>query len=64
MRHQESEVAAALSLLLANITRWDDLDVEQLLQPERVTATPAVQPPEVNLDQYDQLLQEVYCDPA
>ena len=57
-------MAAALSLLLANITRWDDLDVEQLLQPQRVTATPVVQLPEINLDQYDRLLQEVCCDPA
>jgi hypothetical protein len=64
VRHQESEVAAALSLLLDNITRWDDLDVEQLLQPQRVIATPVVQLPVINLDQYDRLLQEVCCDPA
>jgi hypothetical protein len=63
-RHQESEVVAALSLLLANTTRWDDLDVEQLLQPRRVVATPVVAPPEINLDQYDRLLQEVCGDPA
>jgi transposase InsO family protein len=63
-RHSESEVAAALRLLLANTTRWDDLDVEQLLQPQRVTVTPVVQQLEINLDQYDRLLQEVCCDPA
>jgi hypothetical protein len=63
-RHQESEVAAALSLLLAHTTRWDDLDVEQLLQPQTVAATPVVPPPVINLEQYDRLLQEVCCDPA
>jgi hypothetical protein len=63
-RHSESEVAAALSLLLAQSTRWDDLDVEQLLQPQTVAATPAVAPPVINLAQYDQLLQEVCGDPA
>ena len=64
VRHSESEVAAALSLLLAQPTRWDDQDVEQLLQPQRVTATPLVAPPQVNLNQYDRLLQEVCGDPA
>jgi hypothetical protein len=64
VRHQESEVAAALSLLLTNTTRWNDLDVEQLLQPRRVAVTPMVQQLEINLDQYDRLLQEVNCDPA
>ena len=63
VRHQESEVATALSLLLAQSTRWDDLDVEQLLRPQTV-ATPAMIPPQINLDQYDRLLQEVCCDPA
>ena len=64
VRHQESEVAAALSLLLAQTTRWDDLDVEQLLQTQIVAATPMLAPAVINLDQYDRLLQEVYCDPA
>jgi len=63
-RHSESEVATALSLLLAQTTRWDDLDVEQLLQPQLVAATPVVAPPVINLAQYDRLLQEVCCDPA
>jgi hypothetical protein len=64
VRHSESEVGTALRLLLAQPTRWDDLDVEQLLQPQRVTATPLVAPPQVNLNQYDRLLQEVCGDPA
>lgn len=63
-RHQESEVAAALSLLLVNTTRWDDLDVEQLLQPQMIAETPVVDLPVINLNQYDGLLQEVCYDPA
>jgi hypothetical protein len=63
-RHSESEVAAALSLLLAHSTRWNDLDVEQLLQPRTMTTTPVVAPPVINLNQYDGLLQEVCYDPA
>jgi hypothetical protein len=63
-RHSESEVATALSLLLAQTIRWDDLDVEQLLHPQLVVTTPVVAPPVINLAQYDRLLQEVCCDPA
>jgi len=63
-RHQESEVAAALSLLVVQTTRWDELDVEQLLQPQGVAVTPMVDPPVINLAQYDRLLREVCCDPA
>jgi hypothetical protein len=64
VRHSENEVAAALSLLLTHTTRWDDLDVEQLLHPQRVTTTPLVPPPKIDLSQYDRLLQEVCGDPA
>jgi len=63
-RHSESEVAAALNLLLANTTRWDDLDVEQLLQPTLMAEAPVVDLPVINLAQYDRLLQEVSYDPA
>jgi hypothetical protein len=63
-RHSESEVAAALSLLLANTTRWNELDVEQLVQPQIISETPMVAPPVINLNQYDRLLQEVSYDPA
>ncbi len=63
-RHSESEVAAALHLLLANATRWHELDVEQLLQPQRMAPAPMVAPPVINLNQYDRLLQEVSYDPA
>jgi len=64
VRHSESEVAAALSLLLANTTCWDDLDVEQLVQPQVIAEIPVVAPPVINLNQYDRLLQEVSYDPA
>ena len=50
-RHSESEVAAALNLLLANTTRWDDLDVEQLLQPQVIAEIPVVAPAVINLNQ-------------
>lgn len=63
-RHQESEVATALKLLLAHTTRWDDLDVEQLLQPQISVTIPVVAPAVINLNRYDQLLQEVSYDAA
>jgi transposase InsO family protein len=63
-RHSESEVATALRLLLAQTTRWDELDVEQQLQPQTRVEHPVVAPPVINLAQYDRLLQEVCCDPA
>ena len=63
-RHSESEVVAALSLLLVNTTRWNELDVEQLVHPQMMAKTPMVAPPVINLSQYDRLLQEVSYDPA
>jgi len=63
-RHSESEVAVALHLLLANPTRWTELDVEQLLQPQVRAEHPVVDPPEINLAQYDHLLQEGSYDAA
>lgn len=57
-RHLECEVATTLTLLLAGSTRWDDTDVEQLLQPQPSVAIPLLSPPAVDLQQYDQLLQE------
>lgn len=64
-RHLESDVAAALSLLLAQPARWAETDVERLLpsQPQAL-AVPLLAPPVVNLAQYDALLQEVSYDPA
>jgi hypothetical protein len=63
-RHSESEVAVALHLLLTTPTRWTELDVEQLLQPQARASAPVVAPPEINLAQYDHLLQEGSYDPA
>jgi hypothetical protein len=56
-RHPESEVATALSLLLADSDRWSDLDVEQLLRHRQLSVIPTVTPPVVNLSRYDQLLR-------
>lgn len=58
-RHLECEVATALALLLTGTSRWDDTDVEQLLQPQPAVAVPLLSPPAVNLDRYDRLLKEV-----
>jgi transcriptional regulator with XRE-family HTH domain len=58
-RHLECEVATALTLLLADTIRWDDADVEQLLQLQPSVAIPLLAPPTVDLQQYDLLLQEV-----
>jgi hypothetical protein len=63
-RHLECEVATALTLLLKGTSRWDDTDVEQLLQPQPAAAVPLLAPPEVNLDRYDRLLKEVTYVPA
>lgn len=63
-RHLECEVATALTLLLSGTSRWDDTDVEQLLQPQPAVAVPLLSPPAVNLDRYDRLLKEVTHVPA
>ena len=63
-RHLECEVTTALTLLLAGSTRWDDTDVEHLLQPQPAMAVPLLSPPVVNLDRYDRLLKEVTYVPA
>ena len=63
-RHLECEVATALTLLLSGTSRWDDTDVEQLLQPQPAAAVPLLAPPVVNLDRYDRLLKEVTHVPA
>ena len=54
-RHLESEVATALELLLSEATRWDETDVERLMQLETPTR-PILQTPNVQLTMYDQLL--------
>jgi transposase InsO family protein len=62
-QHLESEVAAALSLLLEGQARWDDTQVERLIQPQPLPV-PQLALPLVNLSQYDSLLQEVGRDLA
>jgi hypothetical protein len=57
-REMESEVAAALERLLATPERWNETDVEHLLQPEPVHV-PHLACGQVHLQQYDQLLSEV-----
>jgi len=63
-RYLECEVAEALTLLLAGSSRWDETDVEQLIEPHRAIAVPTLAEPVVNLKQYDALLQEGADDPA
>lgn len=58
-RTMESEVAAALELLLATPGPWDETDVERLLQPEPIPV-PQLVCGEVHLQQYDRLLSEVH----
>jgi len=58
-RTLESDVASALELLLATGERWDETDVERLLQPEPIPV-PQVTCGQVHLQQYDRLLTEVY----
>ena len=59
----ESDVAAALELLLTTEDPWTEHDVEQLLELASPTV-PEITRGEVALDIYDQLLQGVYCEPA
>jgi transposase InsO family protein len=62
-RTLESEVACGLELLVQRRERWDETDLEQLLQPG-TTAVPQLSPPAVSLAQYDQLLPGVaYVSP-
>ena len=63
-RYLECEVAEALTLLLTGSSRWDETDVEQLIEPHRAIAVPTLAEPVVNLKQYDALLQEGAHDPA
>jgi len=58
-RTMETEVAAALELLLATPGPWDETDVERLLEPEPIPV-PQLTCGEVTLQQYDQLLSEVF----
>lgn len=64
-RTMESEVAAALSLLLDSQERWDETEVEQLTQGEPHSwPVPELALSLVNLAQYDALLREMPHVPA
>ena len=63
-RHLECEVTTALTLLLADTPRWDDTDVEHLLQPQPAVTVPLLSAPVVDLQQYDLLLKEATYVPA
>jgi hypothetical protein len=56
-RKMESDVAAALERLLVTADRWDETDVEQILQPDPIRV-PQLTCGQVHLRQYDQLLLE------
>jgi hypothetical protein len=57
-RTMESDVAWALEQLLDTPERWDDTDVERLLEPEPIEV-PSLSCGEVELEQYDRLLTGV-----
>jgi hypothetical protein len=59
----ESDVAAALKLLVNRGQRWDETDLEQLLEPVPV-AVPRLSRGAVELGHYDQLLVEFSHEPA
>jgi hypothetical protein len=58
-RTLESEVASALEQLLASPGRWNETDVERLIQPEPISV-PQLVSGDVDLRRYDQLLSEVH----
>jgi len=58
-RTMESEVAAVLERLLATPGPWNDTAVERLVEPEAIPV-PQLVCGQVHLQQYDQLLSEVY----
>lgn len=59
----EGDVAAALDLLVSRRQRWDESDVEQLLEPDAVVV-PQLSRGAVELTHYDQLLVEFAHEPA
>jgi len=60
-RKMESDVATALEQLLTTTERWDETDVEHILQPEPIDV-PQLACGQVHLQQYDRLLSEVRDD--
>ncbi len=62
-RTLESDVAAALELLVNRGRQWDETAVEQFLEPEPL-AIPQLKQSAVQLGRYDQLLVEFAHDPV
>jgi hypothetical protein len=62
-RTLESEVADILNLLLDGAKRWDETDVEHLLQPQ-LLPVPQLTAPRIDLSQYDRLLKEAQYELA
>jgi hypothetical protein len=62
-RTLESDVAAALELLVNRGRQWDETAVEQFLEPEPL-AIPQLNQSAVQLGRYDQLLVEFAHDPV
>lgn len=60
----ETDVAQALTLLLATKTPWDDNTLADLLQRPTQQTIPDLIPQRVNLSIYDQLLQPEACNVA
>jgi len=60
----ETDVAQALTLLLATKTPWDDNTLSDLLQQPTQQTIPDLIPQMVNLSIYDQLLQPEVCNVA
>ena len=54
----ECDVADALTLLIEQRSRWDETDVEQLIQAPTATAVPLLLPFVIKLEVYDRLLPE------
>lgn len=57
---QESDVAAALKLLLETESKWDDQNVKELIHPTLQSA-PAMAAQAVELSAYDQLLRQEHA---
>jgi hypothetical protein len=58
-RRLESDVAVALNLLVESQVRWDETDVEQLIQSSPLPV-PELAMSLINLAEYDALLRESY----
>jgi len=60
-QEMESEVAAALTLLLEQAVRFDESTVAQLVQDQPLPPPPPLAPCTVDLQRYDALLQGAYA---